>query len=182
MSSASFTILGDVNVEVTITEVIDPVTGLTNLEFQVNVLDDTGSIGDLNALYFDLANDGVTDSLSVEGDDVTGSAFKVDGVSKIDSYTNMNGEVIKDLGRFDGGVQFGTAGIGTDDIRSTTFTLSSDDTSLSLSDFSLQDFGVRLTSVGEEDGSRDGSLKLGDTAPDLTPLEVLAIANDDKLV
>lgn len=182
MSSASFTILGDVNVEVTITEVIDPVTGLTNLEFQVNVLDDTGSIGDLNALYFDLANDGVTDSLSVEGDDVTGSAFKVDGVSKIDSYTNMNGEVIKDLGRFDGGVQFGTAGIGTDDIRSTTFTLSSDDTSLSLSDFSLQDFGVRLTSVGEEDGSRDGSLKLGDTAPDLTPVEVLAIANDDKLV
>mgnify|MGYP000862926111 FL=1 len=65
MSSASFTILGDVNVEVTITEVIDPVTGLTNLEFQVNVLDDTGSIGDLNAPYFDLANDGVTDSLSV---------------------------------------------------------------------------------------------------------------------
>lgn len=66
MSSASFTILGDVNVEIIITEVIDPDTGLTNLEFQVNVLDDTGSIGDLNALYFDLASDGVTNSLSVE--------------------------------------------------------------------------------------------------------------------
>lgn len=118
----------------------------------------------------------------LKGDYVTGSVFKVDGVTKIDSYTNMNGEVIKDLGKFDGGVQFGTAGIGDDDIRSTTFTLSSSDTSLSLSDFSLQDFGVRLTSVGEEDGSRDGSLKLGDTAPDLTPVEVLAIANDDKLV
>lgn len=91
MSSASFTILGDANVEITITEVIDPVTGLTNLEFQVNALDDTGSIGDLNALYFDIASDGVTDSLSVEGDDVTWSVFRVDGVTKIDSYTNMNG-------------------------------------------------------------------------------------------
>ena len=117
MSSASFTILGDVNVEIIVTEVIDPVTGLTNLEFQVNVLDETGSIGDLNALYFDLADACLTNSLSVDGGDVTGSVFKVDGVTKVDNYTNMNGEVIKDLGRFDGGVQFGTAGIGSDDNR-----------------------------------------------------------------
>lgn len=176
MSTATFTILGDVNVEITVTEVIDTVTGLTNLEFQVTVLNDTGSIGDLNALYFDLSDDSITNSLSVEGSDVTGSAFKVDGVTKIDGYTNMNGEVINDLGRFDGGVQFGTAGIGTDDIRTTTFTLSSGTTSLSLSDFSYQDFGVRLTSVGEEDGSRSGSLKLGGTAPDLEPVVASPVA------
>lgn len=181
MSSASFTILGDVNVEIIVTEVIDPVTGLTNLEFQVNVLDETGSIGDLNALYFDLADDSLTSSLSVEGVDVTGSVFKVDGVTKVDNYTNMNGEVIQDLGRFDGGIQFGTAGIGDDDIRTTTFTLSSDDTSLSLADFSLQDFGVRLTSVGEVDGSRDGSLKLGGTAPELDGGEILPVAVGDHL-
>ena len=181
MSSATFTVLGDVNVEITVTEVIDPVTGLTNLEFQVTVLNETGSIADLNALYFDLADDSLTSSLSVGGGDVTGSVFKVDGVSKVDNYTNMNGEVLNDLGRFDGGVQFGTAGIGEDDIRSTTFTLSSDSTSLSLSDFSLQDFGIRLTSVGEEDGSRNDSLKLGATAPELGGQDLSPVAFDDHL-
>ena len=161
MASETFIISGDVNVAITITELEDG-----TLQFDLAVLDDTGSIGDLNAIFFDLFDDSLTSGLSVTGDDVTGTAFKADGVTKVDNYTNMNGEVINDLGRFDAGVQFGTSGIANDDIRSTTFVLSHDTESLSLADFSLQDFGVRLTSVGEEDGSRDGSLKLGDTAPE----------------
>lgn len=157
----TFVIEGDVNVSITITEVNG------DLQFDVTVLDDTGSIGDLNALFFDLADDSLTSGLTVLGDDVTETVFKVDGVTKVDNFTNMNGEVIQDLGKFDGGVQFGTQGISTDDIRSTSFTLSHDTVDLSLADFGLQDFGIRLTSVGAEDGAREDSLKLGGTAPDV---------------
>ena len=160
MATGTFIIHGQVDVSVTITEVDG------TLQFTVEVLDDTGQIGDLNALFFDLLDDSLTSGLIVTGADVTGVALNADSVTKVDNYTNMNGEVIKDLGRFDGGVQFGTAGIGTDDIRTTTFTLSHDSQPLTLADVSLQDFGVRLTSVGTEDGSRTDSLKLGGTAPE----------------
>ena len=142
--------------------------GSGTLRFDIEVLTETGTIGDLNAIYFDLANNGETVDFTVTGDDVTGTAFKEGGVTKVDNFTNMNGEVINELDRFDGGVQFGTQGISRDDIQSTTFTISSNDPeyTLSLSEFSEQDFGLRLTSVGDVDGSRDGSLKLGETAPD----------------
>ena len=173
MSSSTFIIEGEVNVSITITEVNG------TLQFDVTVLDETGSIGDLNALFFDLADDSLTSGIQILGDDVTGTALKVDGVTKIDSYTNMNGEVINDYGKFDGGVQFGTAGIGTDDIRSTTFTMSHDSQDLSLSDFSLQDFGIRLTSVGTEDDSRTDSLKLGGTAPEFDNTPATS-PNDDS--
>lgn len=159
-TSMTFTIEGDVNVSITITEVDGA------LQFDVTVLDETGSIGDLNALFFDLSDDSLTEGLVITGDDVTGTQLKVDGVTKVDNYTNMNGEVIKDLGKFDGGVQFGTSGMAEDDIRSTTFTVSHESQELSLADFELQDFGIRLTSVGEEGGAREESLKLGGTAPE----------------
>lgn len=161
MLSEYFVIEGEVNVGITITELGDG-----TLKFDVVVLDDTGSIGDLNALFFDLADDGLTDGLSVVGEDISGTAFKEDGVTKVSSYTNMNGEVIKDLGKFDAGIQFGSQGISEDDIRETSFVLSHDTIDLTLQSFSLQDFGVRLTSVGTEDGSREDSLKLGGTAPE----------------
>lgn len=98
------------------------------------------------------------------------------------SFTNVNGEVVKDLGKFDIGVQFGTAGIGEDDIRSTSFTLSSDAGPLTLDDLALQDFAVRLTSVGEEGGDRDGSLKLGGTAPEAPEVQPAGDAIDDASV
>ena len=178
MATGTFTILGDVNVEITIAELADGM-----LKFDIKVLDETGSIGDLNAFFFDLHDDSLTNSLSVTGDDVTNTAFKQDGVTKIDNYTNMNGEIVKDLGKFDGGIQFGSAGIGEDDIRETSFILSSDVLALTLEDFSLQDIGIRLTSVGEEGGSRDDSLKLGGTAPELTEEPVSTnTANADLLI
>lgn len=164
MESMTFVIEGEVNVQITVTEMGDG-----TLKFDIAVLDDTGSIGDLNGIFFDLADDSITDGLSVTGDDVTETAFKADGVTKVDSYVNMNGEVVKEYGKFDAGIQFGTAGIGTDDIRETSFILSSDTGDLSLTDIAEQDFGLRLTSVGEEGGSRDGSLKLGGTAPEEDP-------------
>lgn len=176
MASATFTIEGDVNIAVTITEIEDG-----QLQFDLLVLDETGSIGDLNALYFDLYDDSLTNLVTVDGADVTGTAFKINGVTKVDNYTNMNGSELKSLDdKFDVGVQFGTQGIGTDDIRETSFTLSAEGTALSLANFSLQDFGVRLTSVGEEGGSRDDSLKIVDTAPELV-VDPPVIDADDKV-
>ncbi len=174
MSTMSFIVTGGVNVEVVMTEVDGAIV------FAVNVLDDTGSIGDLNGLFFDLANDSFTNTLHVSGLDVTGSVFKADSVTKVSSYNTMQGEVINDLGKFDAGIQFGTSGIGKDDIRSTSFVLTSATGPLSLADFAHQDFGVRLTSVGEEGGSRDGSLKLGGQAGEV-PTDTVFVAVEDSL-
>ncbi len=161
MQFVEFTITGDVNVHVTITE-----NDNGTLTFDVVVLDDTGSIGDLQGLFFDLADDSIADSLSAEGADVTYTKFNDDGVTKLTSGVNINGEVLNEYGKFDGGIQFGTAGIGKDDIQETSFVLSSTDGPLTLADFLSQDMAIRLTSVGEEGGSRDDSLKLGGSVPE----------------
>jgi VCBS repeat-containing protein len=178
MNTLTFTIYGDVNIGITVTELENG-----DLKFDLMVLDDTGSIGDLNAVFFDITDDSIVSGLSVSGDDVTGSAFKVDGVTKVDNFTNMNGEVVKDYGKFDTGVQFGTQGISSDDIRETSFTLSHDSLDLTIDAVLGQDFGARLTSVGEEGGSREDSLKLGTVAPtDPDPVdepEPVNTANDD---
>lgn len=180
MTTSTFVLTGDVNISVTVTELDDG-----SLKFDLVVLDDTGSIGDLNAIFFDLADDSLTDGLTVSGDDVTGVKFKVDGVTKIDSFTNINGEVVNDYGKFDSGVQFGTAGIGEDDIRETSFILSHSDVDLTIESILGQDFAVRLTSVGQEDGSREDSLKIGGEAPTEADPTVdpdpVHIANDDFL-
>ncbi|SFI61409.1 hypothetical protein [Celeribacter neptunius] len=176
MATMSFVIEGEVNVQVTVTEVNG------DLVFDLLVLDDTGSIGDLNALFFDVLDDSLVSGLSVTGDMITDDNFDANSVTKVDSYTNMNGEVVQEYGKFDGGVQFGTQGIGEDDIRQTSFTLSHDSLDLSLETIALQDFGVRLTSVGTEDGTRDDSLKLGATAPEAPASAVIEAVDDSILV
>lgn len=161
MASLTFQITGEVNVEITITELADD-----SLNLDIHVLDDTGSIGDLRGLFFDLADDSLTAGMSVSGDDVTDERYKIDGVSSTGGSNNIKGEVLNEYGKFDVGVEFGTQGIGTDDIRSTSFVLSHDSADLSLADLELQDMAVRLMSVGAEDGSRNGSLKLGGEVPE----------------
>ena len=160
MSTLSFILSGDVNVSVTITEQSDG-----TLKFDLVVLDDTGSIGDLNALFFDLSDDSIADGLTVAGDDVTGTKISADGVTKVDNFTNINGEIANEYGKFDCGVQFGTSGIAEDDIRETSFVLSHSDMDLTIDALLGQDFATRLTSVGEEDGAREESLKIGGEAP-----------------
>lgn len=174
-NSMTFVIEGGVNVSITITEVDG------DLRFDLSVLDDTGFIGDLNAVFFDILDESLLGGLTVTGADENGVVFKADSVTKVDNFTNMNGEVIKDSGKFDGGIQFGTQGIGADDIRETSFVLSHDTAALTLDLFAQQDFGVRLTSVGVEGGSRDGSLKLGGTSPEVPDVAADPIANNDVL-
>ncbi|MBD3663021.1 hypothetical protein [Sulfitobacter aestuariivivens] len=161
-----FLIEGEVNVTVTLTE-------LANGELQVDLsvlgADDengTGAIGDLRGFFFNTGNDGLLDAISVTGADVTDSEFDANSVSNLGNGANMNGG-----GRspFDGGVEIGRQGLrGNDDIQETSFILSHPD-GLSIDDFTGEEFGIRLTSVGEEDGPRNGSLKLTGECPDDPP-------------
>ncbi|SEO95352.1 hypothetical protein SAMN04490248_11732 [Salinihabitans flavidus] len=157
--TCAFTVEGEVNVEVIMSELEDG-----SIQFDLSVLqgddpDATGSIGDLRGLFFDVADEGILEGLTITGDDVTRSEFEADGVTNLGQGNNLNGEIVNENGAFDGGVSFGTPGAGKDDIQETSFILSHPD-GLSLADFEGQDIGLRLTSVGEEGGDRDGSLKL----------------------
>lgn len=145
MAETTFQIIGDVAVAITVTEVAG------DLVFTVEVLDETGQIGDLRGLFFDLSDDSLT-GLTIIGDDVTAQGTDT---KDLGNGNNMNGG---GRGKYDVGVGFGTPGIGNDDIQTTTFTLSADQ-DLSIDDLA-ENFGVRLTSVGEEGGPREGSLKL----------------------
>ena len=144
------------------------------LQFDV-FLGDGATVGDLRALFFDVSDPSILSSLSagVGIGDVTDEEYDSEDVSNLGQGANINGDIVQELGEFDGGVEFGTAGISTDDIRSTSFVLSSTTTALTLDMFEGQDFGLRINSVGTEGGPRNGSLKLAGTA---------AIApNDDDL-
>lgn len=178
MSTLTFTLNGDVNIGIVVTELDDG-----SLKFDLSVLDDTGSIGDLNAIFFDLADDSLAAGLSVTGDDVTGTKFKADGVTKVDNFTNINGEVVNEYGKFDSGVQFGTSGMAQDDIRETSFVLSHSEVDLTLDMLLGQDFAARLTSVGEDGGAREDSLKIAGEAP-VEPdggTGPVYVANDDTM-
>lgn len=161
MNTLSFTIDGDVSVQVTITEIDGG-----DLLFQVTVLEGAFT-GDLQGLFFDLADDSLADGLTVTGVDATDWQFEANDVTNLGQGVNINGEVLNTYGEFDAGVQIGTQGMAADDIQTTSFVISHSTTDLTLADVALQDFAVRLTSVGAEDGSRSGSLKPGGTAPDV---------------
>ncbi len=185
MSSMEFVIEGDVAVKVTVTEVDG------NLVFDVHVIQEgeegyTGQIGELNGIFFDMAGDvGDFVTLTAETDDGTALDMDVDeeSVSNLGGGINMNGEVVKDAGKFDVGVVLADTGLGNGDTRNLSFTLDAD-TDLTLADVSLQDFGLRLTSVGEPDGDRNGSLKLGGEAPEEPeePVEDINTAMDDEMI
>ena len=167
MASMEFLIEGGVNVRVTVTEVDGA------LEFNVHVLQPgeegyTGQIGEINGLFFDLAADvsGYTEMTSTDSEGGTlFTAVDEASVSNLGGGVNVNGEVLKDFGGFDVGVLLDPTGLGNGDLQDITFTLDAD-MDLTLEDVALQDFAVRLTSVGDPDGSRSGSLKLGTTAPE----------------
>lgn len=180
MASTTFTIEGEVNVDVTVTEMADG-----TLKFELNVVDPNPDDGinmtaDLGGLFFDMSKPASEygELTVINSDEVTGSIFNEDRVTKVENWNNVNGEVAAEAGKFDAGVQFGTSGMALDDYQSATFYLDSDTIDLSLDDISLEYFGVRLTSVGEEGGERDGSLKLLGQAPEAAQGPV-NIAEDD---
>jgi hypothetical protein len=144
---------------------------------------------DLRGLFFDVNDPTLLGNLVLTGPDIT--AYDFEDVMDLGYGNNMLGG-----GReaYDVGMSFGDAGIGSDkeDIRSTSFVLSSADGSpLTLDLIANVEFGVRLTSIGTEGGARDGSSKqtvvapaapdaIDDnyTTPEDTPITIDPLAND----
>lgn len=170
MASMEFMIEGDVNVMVTVTEVGG------NLEFNFHVIQPgeanyTGQIGELNGVFFDLAGDstGTFSATTDEGESLTLESGDA-SVSNLGGGINMNGEVIKEDGKYDIGIVTDKTGLGNGDTQEITFTLEAD-YDLTLADVAMMDFGLRLTSVGDPEGERDGSLKLSGDAPEEPPID-----------
>ena len=125
-------------------------------------------------------------SLVIAGDDVTDQAYG--DVDDLGHGANMKGG-----GRegYDVGVEFGTQGIGKDDISSASFTLASTDgTALTLDMIAHMEFGARLTSIGIGKARNDSSKisVIAPAAPDAnddtaatledTAVTIDAVAND----
>ncbi|SFI77872.1 Ig-like domain-containing protein [Albimonas pacifica] len=165
--SLVFTIPGPVDTIVTVEEIVAG-DGSIDLRFTVEVDESGGVQADLRGLFWDVADESVLPGMTVvgaESPDVTDSQFAANAVDDLGNGANMKGAITKKGAAFDAGVEFGTQGIGKDDVDATSFTLSgADGVDLSLDDIGGMRFGVRLTSVGE-DGSREDSLKLAAVAP-----------------
>lgn len=143
----------------------DAIAGSGKVQFKVDYLS-TGSntIADIRGIFFNILDDSLLSGLKVVGTDVTTSKFGPAGTinSVGSSSNNLNGGG----GTFDAGVEIGQEGIGKGkgDIQSTTFTLSHNSKALTLAQFSQQNFGVRLMSVGSGT-KREESSKLKGQAP-----------------
>ncbi|NSY41547.1 integrin alpha [Leisingera sp. ANG59] len=170
--SITFLIAGDVDTEITITELDDG-----TLRFDLTALD-TGLTGDLRALFFDLTGVDVS-GLSTSGVDVTDTAYEEGSVDTLGGDANIKGSVSNSLGDFDVGIEFGTSGMSSDDINSTSFILAHNSVNLTLDMIDLSDFGIRYTSVGEEDGSRTGSAKIGDQANGVADNDILTVNENE---
>jgi hypothetical protein len=112
----------------------------------------------------------------VAGDDVT--AFMTGDVLDLGQDSNLNGDGTPCP--CDIGIEFGSLGIGTDDIASSEFTLSHDTETLTIALFFDQWAGIRVTSVGDYASSREDSAKLAGLfsvpEPDTAPLLLLGLA------
>lgn len=168
-----FLIGGPVNTAVFVEEGDFDGDGFTDLRFTLTVDESNGYTADIRGLFWDDDNDDVAgwtvfdfdSGDSGESPDVTDYQFNANSVRDLGNGANMNGKITNKGRAFDAGVEIGTQGIGKDDIQTTSFVIQSPGEDLTLDDIGGQRFGVRLTSVGETDGPREGSLKLSEIAP-----------------
>ena len=118
-------------------------------------------IGDLRGFFFDVADERLLGSLAVGGTSAGFTELRQgnDTVTNLGDGANMSG-LTGSEGGYDVGLEIGTAGIGRDDYQTFSFTLSSSARPLTLEDLANVDIGVRLTSVGTVDGSREDSSKI----------------------
>jgi hypothetical protein len=173
-------------VQVTITENPDG-----TLTFEVTQLASGGYFGDLRGIFFDVRDENLIGSLLIlnsSGGPLTEVRTGNDNVTDLGGGANMNGllgtvdpanSVPGAEGNgYDMGLETGTAGIGSDDVRTFTFTLDSSARALTLADFEGVDFAVRIASVGQVDangefvGPRDSGTRIleniNNTAPTST--------------
>lgn len=160
---------GDVEVELTLSDAAGDGTLRGTLQVVMGA-------GDLRGLFMDIADESLLSGLSVVGDDVTG--FATGDVINLGMGANLQGGGTPCP--CDIGIEFGTPGMGGDDISSTEFILSHDTEALTLALFFDQWVGLRLTSVGDDyDSSREDSAKLVGgfvPEPDTASLLLLGLA------
>jgi len=151
---------GEPGALVTVTE-----TPEGTLTFNVKVTDvisnskDAPDIADLRGLFFHVSDQSLLPGLTVTGPNVTTYRVDANKVMQVEGDVNLSGEVGKSVGPFDVGIAFGSQGIGKDDIRESSFTLSASKP-LNLELVLQQHFGLRLTSVSNNGAGRELSLKL----------------------
>src|SRR5262245_47003366 len=108
MASLTFSVEGSVSALITVTDV-----GADRV-FNIQLTSTTGTVGDLRAIFFDVTNEALLSGLSVTGVNVNASAFQANAIKTLGGDANITGQVINDLGAFDAGVEFGTAGMSAD--------------------------------------------------------------------
>jgi len=120
-------------------------------------------IADLRGVFFDLTlDDALLSGLSaIDSPYVT--SFAYGDMINLGHGSNLNGGGSPCPCDF--AVEIGRQGLGVDDLQSVTFTLAHDSVDLDLSMFFEENVGVRVTSVGTEGGSREGSSKLSGAFP-----------------
>lgn len=153
-------VIGDVDPKVSVT--VREVTAGRNtaLQFDVAVTGKTKT-ADLRGVFFTVAKPSRAEDLEITGRHVGEYATDEDGLTKVTNDVTMAGT----HKTFNVGVEIGSQGIGKDDIQSTTFVVAAEGSNLGLDFVMLQDFGIRLTSVGDVGGKRGDSLKLTGSSP-----------------
>ena len=133
------------------------------LKFDIKIADDSAKVGDLRGLFFNLDVADGADLFVLSGDDVTESRFGDRNVDDLGGGVNVRGPG----GGYDVGVEFGTSGIGKDDVQQTSFILANANGALTLDDLDDNAVAARLTSVGYEGSCRNDSLKIVGETGDL---------------
>jgi hypothetical protein len=161
--------------------VLDDGVGPNQVEVSVDVVGEV--LGDIRGVFMNIDDDALLAGLLVSGPDVTDWDF---GGSVINLGNGANLISSASPCPCDLGVEIGTPGLGSDDVQSTTFTLTHASQTLTVADFADQFIGVRVTSVGPE-GDREGSSKTVALVPEpstgclmLAGLAGLAIVSSNR--
>jgi hypothetical protein len=148
----------------------DAAGGPGNLQITLEVLP-SPSIGDLRGLFLNITDDALLPGLDVSGAHVTG--FAVGNVWQVGGGNNLNGGPASPC-PCDIGIELGSPGVSGDDLQTVLLVLSHTSEALDLSLLAQQQIGVRLTSVGVPDSSRNDSSKLTAVVPE--PATALLVA------
>jgi len=135
-----------------------------SLRFDLAIADPntTGNIGDLRGFFFNI--DPFAPTLT--SFDFFGANLTQVLISKDSLNSAGGGNTVAPAGLFDVGIEFGTPGIGTDDIQSTFFYMSTRGGAITLDSLTSETddkgffFASRFTSVGPVGSDRDGSSKI----------------------
>lgn len=131
--------------------------------------------GDLRGFFAQVTDETLLSGLSLLDVDsvISNAVFESDGVVRVGGGNNVNGGGSPcpcDLG-----VEIGSPGVGRDDYRDVTFTLTHATEALTVDLFQAQTVGVRVTSVGDLGGDRNGSSKLIAVVPEPSTALLMAL-------